>query len=56
MGLDIVDTPDQLGANPVQRGDVSLHKDFGGVEAVPAVAFEVHHAPQLVLHRRRDRT
>jgi hypothetical protein len=40
----------QLGTNPVQNGDVSLHQleDFAGVAAVRAAAFDVDHAAQLV--------
>ena len=42
--------PDQFSANPVQGRDVGPHKleDFRGVPAVAAIAFDVHHAPQLV--------
>ena len=46
----MIDTPQYFGADPVQRGDVGAHEveDFGGVEAVRAVAFEIDEPPQLI--------
>ena len=50
MGSDMVQTPYQFGANPVQGRDVAPRKleDFGGIDVVRVVAFDVHDAPQLV--------
>jgi hypothetical protein len=46
----MVQTPVQLGTNPVQDRDVVPHEvqNFGGIAAVWSGAFCINHAPQLV--------